>query len=144
MNCFEARQDFRGFWKKELEAQRRAALIMHLSECSKCDAAFRAFALTAPVLHSHTEPYRPASIPRVREASAARRSGGAYREMHRSSAWVSMAAAAALFIVGASAAYLSVEPATPTLTEAVTQPQSEPFVSLVSSDVPEVNGQCGQ
>ena len=144
MNCFEARQDFRGFWKKELEAERRTALIQHLSECPKCDAAFRAFALTAPVLHSESEPYRPASIPRERTASQARRSGGAYREMRRSSAWLSIAAAVALFIVGASAAYVSVEPPSTTLSEAISERQSDSFVTLVSSDVPEVNGQFGQ
>ena len=143
MNCFEARQDFRGFWKQELETDRRAALIQHLSECPKCDAAFRAFALTAPVLHSQAEPYRPASIPRVREASPARRSGGARREMRRSSAWLSIAAAAALFIVGASAAYVSVETPATTLTEAISEPQS-PYVTLVSTDIPEVNGELGQ
>ncbi len=52
MNCFEARQDFRSFWRKELDAERRAAFIAHLAECAKCDGAFRTFALTAPVFHS--------------------------------------------------------------------------------------------
>lgn len=52
MNCFEARQDFVGFWRGTLDGERRRALLAHLKGCSKCDRAFRAFALTAPLLHS--------------------------------------------------------------------------------------------
>ena len=52
MNCFEARQDFRSFWRKELAPERRGAFLAHLAECAKCDGAFRIFALTAPVFHS--------------------------------------------------------------------------------------------
>jgi hypothetical protein len=52
MNCFEARQDFVGFWQQALEGERRRELLAHLKGCSKCDRAFRAFALTAPMLHS--------------------------------------------------------------------------------------------
>src|SRR5258708_34502410 len=60
MNCFEARQDFVGFWQSALEGERRRELLAHLKGCLKCDRAFRAFALTAPMLHSggvaNTEP----------------------------------------------------------------------------------------
>ncbi len=52
MNCFEARQDFVGFWQRALEGERRRELLAHLKRCSKCDRAFRAFALAAPMLHS--------------------------------------------------------------------------------------------
>src|SRR5260221_12765299 len=52
MNCFEARQDFVSFWQSALESERRRELLAHLKGCSKCDRAFRAFALTAPMLHS--------------------------------------------------------------------------------------------
>lgn len=52
MNCFEARQDFVSFWRSMLDGERRRALLAHLKGCSKCDRAFRAFALTAPMLHS--------------------------------------------------------------------------------------------
>jgi len=52
MNCFEARQDFVGFWQSALEGERRRELLAHLKGCLKCDRAFRAFALTAPMLHS--------------------------------------------------------------------------------------------
>lgn len=54
MNCFEARQDFVGFWRGALDGERRRALLAHLNGCSKCDRAFRAFALTAPMLHSRS------------------------------------------------------------------------------------------
>ena len=51
MNCFEARRDFVGFWQSALEGERRRELLAHLKGCLKCDRAFRAFALTAPMLH---------------------------------------------------------------------------------------------
>lgn len=52
MNCFEARQDFVSFWRRALDGERRRELLAHLEGCSKCDRAFRAFALTAPMLHA--------------------------------------------------------------------------------------------
>lgn len=52
MNCFETRQDFVGFWCGALDGERRLELLAHLKGCSKCDRAFRAFALTAPMLHA--------------------------------------------------------------------------------------------
>jgi hypothetical protein len=51
MNCFEARQDFVSFWQSALDSERRRELLAHLKGCAKCDRAFRAFALTAPMLH---------------------------------------------------------------------------------------------
>ena len=51
MNCFEARQGFAGFWQGALGDERRRSLLAHLKGCLKCDRAFRAFALTAPMLH---------------------------------------------------------------------------------------------
>src|SRR5579862_3349249 len=107
MNCFEARQEFRAFWRKEMSPERRSAFVAHLAECRKCDAAFRTFALTAPVFHSEAEPARPMSGVR-RVAAASHRDGRAYREVRRAQPWLSMAAAVALFITGASAAYFSV------------------------------------
>jgi len=52
MNCFETRQDFVSFWQSALDGERRRELLAHLKGCFKCDRAFRAFALTAPMLHS--------------------------------------------------------------------------------------------
>src|SRR5713226_5544398 len=56
MNCFETRNEFRGLWRKTVGAERYADLMAHLGGCAKCAHAFRVFALTAPVLHSETEP----------------------------------------------------------------------------------------
>jgi len=66
MNCFEARQDFMRFWQSALDGERRRDLLAHLKGCSKCDRAFRAFALTAPMLHGGSvaaagSAFRPAS-----------------------------------------------------------------------------------
>ncbi|MBV8056011.1 MAG: hypothetical protein JO071_12310 [Deltaproteobacteria bacterium] len=36
--------------------ERQAQLLTHLRGCAICDRSFRVFALTAPVLHSATEP----------------------------------------------------------------------------------------
>ena len=140
MNCFEARQDFRSFWRKELAPERRAAFIAHLGDCPKCDAAFRIFALTAPVFHSDTEPNRPLTT-QSRMAAASRREGRAYRE-RRTSAWLSIAAALVLFVTGASAAYFSEETPTETLSDAIHQPSS--YTELVSADLPEVSSDFGQ
>lgn len=55
MNCFEARQEFVSFWRGAIGSERRGVLLAHLKGCSKCDRAFRAFALTAPMLHPRDE-----------------------------------------------------------------------------------------
>src|ERR1700722_5721757 len=140
MNCFEARQDFRSFWRRELGAERREAFVAHLAECAKCDAAFRTFALTAPVFHSEAEPQRPLPVAR-RISVSARRGGGAHREPRRAQAWLSIAAAVALFITGASAAYFSEDTPDQTLSEAIHQPSQ--IVELVSADYPEANSDFG-
>src|SRR6266403_2133574 len=113
MNCFEARQNFRAFWRNELDAGRSAAMVAHLAQCERCDEAFRTFALSAPVLHSDSEP-APIAAAASRQRTivrgiAARRDPGVYREMRRASAWVSIAAAMVLFFTGAFAAYVSVD-----------------------------------
>ncbi len=141
MNCFEARQDFRSFWRRELAPERRAEFVAHLAECSKCDGAFRTFALTAPVLHSDAEPAR-VGLPARRIAASAHRDGRAHRQPSRFAAWLSMAAVVALFITGASAAYYSVATPVETLSDAIHQPASS--VELVSADFPETNSDFGQ
>jgi predicted anti-sigma-YlaC factor YlaD len=141
MNCFEARQDFRSFWRKDLAPERRGELVAHLAECSRCDGAFRTFALTAPVLHSEAEPARATPTLRRMPASS-RRDGRAYRQPSRSAAWVSIAAVVALFVTGASAAYYSVETPTETLSDAIHQPSQS--IELVSADFPETNSDFGQ
>jgi hypothetical protein len=139
MNCFEARQEFRSFWRKELAPESRAAFSAHLRECAKCDSAFRVFALTAPVLHGEAEPLRPALARRT--AASRAREVRTYRDT-RASRWLSMAAVLALFVTGASAAYFSVQTAPETLSEAIHQ--QSPFVEMVSADMPEANSDFGQ
>jgi hypothetical protein len=55
MNCFETRKEFVSFWRGALDGERRQILLSHLKGCPKCDRAFRAFALTAPMLHARGE-----------------------------------------------------------------------------------------
>jgi hypothetical protein len=55
MNCFETRREFVSFWRGALDGERRQNLLSHLKGCPKCDRAFRAFALTAPMLHPRGE-----------------------------------------------------------------------------------------
>jgi hypothetical protein len=77
MNCFEARNYFVAFWQKTLDGERRAQLLIHLSQCETCDRSFRAFALTAPVLYSANEPYWSAGP--TQEVSLRAHRSGAFR-----------------------------------------------------------------
>jgi anti-sigma factor RsiW len=111
MNCFEARQEFTGFWRGVLDADRRAELLAHLKSCAGCDHAFRVFAFTAPVLHSEAEPpSRRAPLP-AREFSLTdrpRRFASASRGEARPQRWFAMSAAVTIFAAASLAAYLSV------------------------------------
>ena len=102
MNCFEARNGFAAFWRKTLEP--RAAFLAHLKDCAGCDRAFRAFALTAPLLYAGTIPVQRAtpSGPRaIRPASAIRRTGNSRRGLG------ARCAMAAAIVAAGFAAYLS-------------------------------------
>ncbi len=126
MNCFEARQEFPSFWRKTATVERRAELSAHLASCAKCDHAFRVFALTAPVLHSETEPsgvatstanhreFSPYDRPR-RFAPAARVEAGPRR-------WLAISAAAAVFLFASSAAYFSERAPSDTLRDVLSKP----------------------
>lgn len=131
MNCFEARQEFRSFWKKELPVERRAALTEHLRKCHRCDGAFRLFALSAPVLHSDSVPERTAGADRpVRGVGRSLRAPGVYRgRSSQAGLWLSMCALLTVFVAGAFAAYLSVSRPVGSLAEALSQP--EPFAQLL-------------
>src|ERR1700687_1265398 len=63
MNCFESRQEFSAIWRTRATPERRAETLAHLKSCAKCDHAFRVFALTAPVLHSESDPPPAARAP---------------------------------------------------------------------------------
>jgi hypothetical protein len=150
MNCFEARQEFPGLWRKTLNGERRAELLAHLKGCDKCDHAFRVFALTAPVLYGDTERHAmPAVRPARREFSLAdrpRRFASVAREVSPRSRWMPMAAAAAIFVFASSAAYLSARVPTQSISDALSAPESSmtsetaadplaPEMPLTESDV---------
>jgi hypothetical protein len=118
INCFEARQEFPAFWRRELPAERRAQLVSHLAGCAKCDRAFRNFALGAPVLHSVGEPARRAvaegqGVPHPRP----RRSAGVVRSEIVPRRGLAMSAAALVLIAASLAAYFSVTTPVDTLNE---------------------------
>jgi hypothetical protein len=101
MNCIEARREFVSFWRRTMSLASRAIFVEHLRGCAQCDRAFRAFALTAPVVHSETAPVAPRSphaLGRTRRFTAA----GAVRTAVRTrgEAWQvrKIAAAAAIFL----------------------------------------------
>jgi hypothetical protein len=128
MNCFEARQEFPALWRKTATADRRDALLAHLKGCDKCDHAFRVFALTAPVLHGDMDqPSSRVPMPARREFSLAdrpRRFASVTREASRPNRrWLSMAAAAAIFVFATSAAYLSTRTPNESLGEALSVPE---------------------
>jgi anti-sigma factor RsiW len=104
MNCFEARKEFISFWRRTMPEDERVRFSAHLNECGRCDRSFRVFALTAPALHSETEPegdsaaYRPmaAARPAVR------------RDAPEESAWRVMTAALAMAAAAAIAVYVAI------------------------------------
>jgi anti-sigma factor RsiW len=118
INCFEARQDFAAFWRKELTSERRTALVAHVTRCAECDRAFRNFSITAPVLHSAAVPAGERRLDRmVRRSVPATRPSAVSRGERRVRRWFATSAAAMLLIGASMAAYLSVTTPIGTLTE---------------------------
>jgi anti-sigma factor RsiW len=127
MNCFEARQEFSALWRKTLTAERRTELLAHLKGCEKCDHAFRVFALTAPVLHGEMEQQASRVSQQERhEFSLADRPRrfASTREVSRPNRWLSMAAAAAIFVFATSAAYLSTRAPNESIGDELSAPES--------------------
>lgn len=120
-NCFEARQEFAAFWRRELSPERRSALVRHLAECQKCDRAFRSFALTAPALHSVAEPPRRSGgeRPQSRDTQS-RRSPTVARGEYQSRRKMAMSAAAMMLMAASLAAYFSVTTPIDTLSDELT------------------------
>lgn len=140
MNCFEARQDFPAFWRRELTADRRAELNAHLDGCVKCDQAFRIFAITAPVLHSEQFPDSRDAEPREFTQSATRRPApnprASYHEPRR---WLAIAAAALIFIAASTGAYLAITPPADSLSDALTNQEEPSMQQLFGSDAPDLS-----
>ncbi len=137
MNCFEARQEIEGFWRRTMPLERRAEFTAHLKACTRCDHAFRLFALTAPVLHSAAEPEsRRDAAPALRSANSARRAGAIIRLEPRRQ-WFAMCAAVTVFVAATLAAYLSVTAPVESLSDSLTNP--DPTVDLFA-DQPNLLG----
>jgi hypothetical protein len=112
MDCLETRNEFPALWRKTATIERRAEAMAHVASCTKCDRAFRVFAMTAPVLHAESEPAEVVESP-----SKSGREFSAYDRPHRSAStarversprrWLAMAAAAAIFVLASGAAYFS-------------------------------------
>jgi len=113
VNCFEARHEFAGFWRGSIEDDRRQKILEHLRNCAGCDRAFRAFALTAPVLHADSRPTDVAfdEMPRRRPSAAP-----------SPRLWMAATAVATLAMAATVAVYLAVATPTETLDE-VMSPQ---------------------
>jgi len=107
LNCFEARQGFAAFWRRELTPERRSELVSHLAECARCDRAFRDFAVSAPALHSASEPPRGVAAERSGVLdSNLRRPAGVIRGYFQPQRFA-MSAAAIVLVAASLAAYLS-------------------------------------
>src|SRR5262249_61298202 len=120
INCFEARQEFPACWRRDLPAERRAALVSHLAGCAKCDRAFRNFALGAPVLHSVGEPpERTVAEDQSARDARARRSARVVRGEFAPRRGLAMSAAAIVLIAASLAAYFSVTTPGDTLNDAL-------------------------
>jgi len=129
INCFEARQEFPAFWRRDLPAERRAALVSHLAGCAKCDRAFRNFAVGAPLLHSVGEPpERPAAERQSTREARARRSAGVVRGEFVPRRGLAMSAAAMVLIAASLAAYFSVTTPVDTLSDELS---TDPMVTQV-------------
>ena len=129
INCFEARQEFPAFWRRELAAERRAALVNHLAGCAKCDRAFRNFAVGAPVLHAVGEPpARTQAQGQSARGTRARRSGGVVRGEFVPRRGLAMSAAAMVLIAASLAAYFSVTTPVDTLNDELS---TEPIATQI-------------
>jgi len=137
MNCFEARQEFPALWRNRGTTERRSEILEHLKGCAKCDHAFRVFALTAPVLHSESEPQAAARVSARREFSLAdrpQRFSSVSREATRPRRWVAVAAAAAIFVIAGSAAFYSVDAPRETLSEELSIPEANDNYEAAAAD----------
>ena len=122
MNCFETRQEFPALWRKTVTAERRAALLEHLKGCSKCDHAFRLFALTAPVLHSATEPGGRVAV--RAGGMGARRGAMVSRGSTRPRQMLAMCAGVMVIFMASMAAYLSMTVPVASYTDEITNSES--------------------
>jgi predicted anti-sigma-YlaC factor YlaD len=133
MNCFESRQEFPALWRKTVTAERQSEMTAHLKGCSKCDHAFRVFALTAPVLYSEIEPAGRVAPNHLRIATA-RRGALVSRGSARPPRVLAMCAGVMILFAASMAAYLSATVPVGSFADEITNSESViDFPSLDSS-----------
>ena len=143
MNCFDSRQEFSAIWRNRATPERRAETLAHLKSCAKCDHAFRVFALTAPVLHSESEPPPAARVSApARQAFSLgdrpRRFASMSRETERPRRWVAMSAAAAIFVMASSAAFFSADTPRQTFGEEISMAEATNYEGSADPLAPEM------
>jgi len=143
MNCFESRQEFSAIWRNRATPERRAEILAHLKGCAKCDHAFRIFALTAPVLHSESDPppAARASAPARQAFSLGdrpRRFASVPREPETPRRWIAMSAAATIFVVASSAAFLSTDTPRQTFGEEISMAEPANYEAATDPLAPEM------
>jgi len=122
MNCFDARKEFRSFWRRTLSPDDRAAFAGHLRGCAQCDRSFRVFALSAPALHSDREPEaarQPSTLARAQSQRQPANGGAVGLHGGRSQGWAVAAAAAILLVVSGVAAWSAAPASSQDVMEAI-------------------------
>jgi hypothetical protein len=117
--------------------------MAHLKSCAKCDHAFRVFALTAPVLHSESEPPAATRVsaparPAFSLGDRPRRFASVSHEMEKSRRWIAMSAAAAIFVVASSAAFLSADTPRQTFGEEISMAEPTNYEAATDPLAPEM------
>lgn len=138
MNCLETRREFAAFWCRTMPSADRARFVEHLKGCAQCDRAFRAFALSAPVVHSDTQPddlaaatRPPLNLVRPHRFVTARVEPFPQRAPERP--W-QIVAAAALLLIGGFSAWTSMRWPVRNFAETVAGESSDIEPAIYSSD----------
>jgi len=135
MNCFEVRKNFVNFWRRELATDQRTTFVTHLRDCTRCDRAFRIFAISAPVLQQD-EDRSNLMVPRLYDPAPSVPGSGAVArdEADRRHRWVAASAALATVAAASFAAYLSVTTPVRSLVDELTESE-EPATQLFGSEL---------
>jgi len=136
MNCFETRKGLIAFWRRTMPLTERARLVEHLKACAQCDRSFRVFALSAPVVHSESQPgtavsaaQPPLNLVRPRRFATAR------AEPRSSSQWPwQVAAAVALLFIGGISAWSSTRWPVDNFAESIASASADVDGAIYSSD----------
>lgn len=132
------RKGFAAFWCRAMSPTERAVLVEHLKGCEQCDHSFRVFALSAPVLHSESQPVSAATRPplnlvRARGFASVRPESRARLKVR---SWRPVAAAAALLIIGGLSAWSSTRYPVENFTESIAADSADIDGAIYSSETP--------